>query len=807
MEKENNKVNKKTAKVASTEQIYILPLRNSVIFPKLTLPILATRESSFSLMEKAFDEKINIGILTQKVASIDDPIPEDLYEIGVCAKVLKIEQEVDYLQKGSQIEGNRRFRIVKFIETKPFLKAEVEYLKDIVPSKNDAEFIAIHDNIRQVIDQIMEVSRELSYQFESEMQKVKTPEQYINYVATALEFDVKKKLEILQTDDLKLRATLLLAQIMILLQRYRVRNQIDQKVNHNLSKSQKEFFLQEQMKEIQKELGRDPSVKDIEELKEKSKKKKWNNKVAELFDKELKRITQINQMSPEYGVQLAYLNTLLDLPWDEKTKDDYNLQKAQNILDKDHFGLEKVKERILEYLAVLKLKGDLKSPILCLVGPPGVGKTSLGKSIAEALNRKFVRMSLGGLHDEAEIRGHRRTYIGAMPGRIIQNIRRVKSSNPVFILDEIDKIGADFKGDPASALLEVLDPEQNNTFFDNYIEIEYDLSNVMFIATANTTSSIHPALLDRMEIIEMTGYLIEEKVEIAKRHLLPKQLVAHGISAKECKLNDNVIKFVIENYTRESGVRELDKCLASVSRKRAKEVAAKIKFDPQIDENKIIEFFGSPKFIKSSYEDFNVAGIATGMAWTPVGGEILTLEASASRGNGKLTLTGNLGKVMTESATIAYEYVKAHYSDLKIKPLVFKYWDVHVHAPEGAIPKDGPSAGITITCALTSLFTQRKLKPYIAMTGEITLTGRILPVGGIKEKILAARRAGIKQVILPEKNKNDVEDIKAYYLEGMEITYVKTIDQVLNLVLNDNKIINSKKIGIPKQKNNTKSKN
>lgn len=798
---------KKTTKVASKEEIYILPLRNSVIFPKLVLPILATRESSFSLMEKAFNEKVNIGILTQKVASIDDPMPEDLYEIGVSAKVVKLEQEVDYLQKGAQIEGNRRFRIKRFTETKPFLKAEIEYLKDINPNKNDTEFVAIHDNIRQVIDQIMDVSRELSYQFESEMQKVKTPEQYINYVATALEFDVKKKLDILQTDDLKLRATLLLAQIMILLQRYRVRNQIDQKVNHNLSKSQKEFFLQEQMKEIQKELGRDPATKEIDELKEKSKKKLWNKKVAELFEKEIKRLTQINQMSPEYGVQLAYLNTLLELPWEEKTKDDYDLQKAQKVLDKDHFGLEKVKERILEYLAVLKLKGDLKSPILCLVGPPGVGKTSLGKSIAEALNRKFVRMSLGGLHDEAEIRGHRRTYIGAMPGRIIQNLRRVKSSNPVFVLDEIDKIGADFKGDPASALLEVLDPEQNNTFFDNYVEIEYDLSNVMFIATANTTSTIHPALLDRMEIIDMTGYLIEEKVEIAKRHLLPKQLTAHGIEAKQCKIKESVLKFIIENYTRESGVRELDKCLASVARKRAKEVASNISFETQIDENKIIYFFGSPKFIKSSYEDFNIAGIATGMAWTPVGGEILTLEASASRGNGKLTLTGNLGKVMTESATIAYEYVKAHYSDLKIQPLVFRFWDIHVHAPEGAIPKDGPSAGITITCALASLFTQRKLKPYIAMTGEITLTGRVLPVGGIKEKILAARRAGIKQVILPDKNKNDVDDIKSSYLEGMQIIYVKTIDEVLNLVLSENKIINSKKISIPKRKNDIKSNN
>jgi len=799
-----DKANKtsKERMMAQTDEIYILPLRNSVIFPKLNLPIMATRESSFSLMEKAFKEKLNIGILTQKSPSIEEPQPDDLYPIGVLVKIVKLEDDTDYLQKGSYVEGSRRFRVVEFTETKPFLRAKVEYLKDILPHKDDLEFLAIHDNIKQVIEQIVNLSPEFSYQFENEIKNLKTPEQYINFVSTTLDFDVNKKLEILQTDDFKLKATLLLAQIMILMQRYRVRNQIDQKVNHNLSKSQKEFFLQEQMKEIQKELGKDPSVKDIEELKEKAKRKQWSKKVEEIFEKELKRMTQINQMSPEYGVQLSYLNTLLDLPWNEKTKDNYDLQRAQNILDKDHFGLEKVKERILEYLAVLKLKGDLKSPILCLVGPPGVGKTSLGKSIAEALNRKFVRMSLGGLHDEAEIRGHRRTYIGAMPGRIIQNLRRVKSSNPVFILDEIDKIGADFKGDPASALLEVLDPEQNNTFFDNYVEIEYDLSNVMFIATANTVSTIHPALLDRMEIIEMTGYLIEEKVEIAKRHLLPKQLSAHGITDKHLKINDNVIKFLIENYTRESGVRELDKYLASLSRKRAKEVASKKDYNVEIDDKKVIEFLGSPRFMKNTYEDFESAGIATGMAWTPVGGEILTLEASASRGTGRLTLTGNLGKVMSESATIAYEFIKAHYEDLKIQPLAFKYWDVHVHAPEGAIPKDGPSAGITITCALASLFTQRRVKPFIAMTGEITLSGRILPVGGIKEKILAARRAGIKQVILPEKNKNDVDDIKASYLEGMEIVYVKTIDEVLKMVLSEQKIINSKKIGIPKRKKN-----
>lgn len=556
--------------------------------------------------------------------------------------------------------------------------------------------------------------------------------------------------------------------------------------------------MQQQIKEIQKELGDDPTSKEIEELKKKAKTKKWSAKVKGVFNKEMQRLERINHMSPEYGVQLSYLQTILDLPWNEKTKDNHNLKRAQEILDDDHYGLEKVKDRILEYLAVLKLKGNLKSPIICLYGPPGVGKTSLGKSVAKSLNRKYARMSLGGMHDEAEIRGHRKTYIGAMPGRIIQNLKKLKTSNPVFVLDEIDKIGSDFRGDPASALLEVLDPEQNNTFNDNYLEIEYDLSDILFIATANTLSTINPALLDRMELIEVTGYLIEEKIEIAKRHLIPKQLDAHGVKAEQCQFSNETLKFIIENYTRESGVRELDKKIASVIRKTAKEIAFENEFDPKISSETIVTFLGAPRFSKRMYEASKTAGIVTGLAWTAFGGQILTIEAVASRGNGKLNLTGNLGKVMSESAKIAYEFVKSRYRDLKIHPLVFNNWDVHIHVPEGAIPKDGPSAGITMTTALASLYTQRKIKPFIAMTGEITLSGKVLPVGGIKEKILAAKRAGVTEIVLSEKNKSDVEEIDNKYTKGLIFNFVNTMDEVLKTVLLDEKVEKVFKIGIPK---------
>lgn len=763
------------------KNVFILPLKNSLLFPKIKLPVYLTREYSVKLVEKALEEGLEVGVIPQKYPDKDNIEFDDLYQYGVIGKLNVIKSSSEDDPNRVVVETGQRFKVNKFLDKEPFISAQIELLEDVSYADEDPEIYYLRKNIEYAVDEL-DLPPEIEIEYKTIAGNLNN-EEFFNFVATIIDFPLEEKINLLIESDVKKRASLLFSKLMLQIQKSSVRDEITRKVHENLSKSQKEFILQEHMREIQRELGKDPLQKDIDELKEKASKKKWPKKVAEIFDKELKRLSLINQMSPEYGVQMSYLNVLVELPWNEVTQDTIDLNRAKEILDRDHYGLEQVKERILEYLAVLKLKGDMKSPILCLVGPPGVGKTSLGRSIAEALNRKFVRMSLGGLHDEAEIRGHRRTYIGAMPGRIIQSIRRVQSSNPVFILDEIDKIGSDFKGDPASALLEVLDPEQNTTFFDNYLEVEYDLSKVLFIATANTTATIHPALLDRMEVIEMTGYLLEEKVQIAQKHLLPKQLEAHGVLAKDCIIGEEEMKFIIENYTRESGVRELDKKIASIVRKRAKEIAQEASFAPVITFEKIKEYLGVPKYHSSKYEDFDIAGIATGMAWTPVGGEILIIEASATRGNGKLTLTGNLGKVMIESATLAYEFIKSNYDFLKINPKIFKYWDVHVHAPEGAIPKDGPSAGITITCALASLFTQRKVLPYIAMTGEITLTGRILPVGGIKEKILAAKRAGIKKIILPKENKPDVEEIKPEYLSNLEICYVNNIKEVLDIVL------------------------
>jgi len=779
------------------KNLHLVPLRNSVFFPEIVMPIFMGRKKSIEVIQKIDAEDKIIGVATQKKPTIENPKGSDLLEYGTIARIIKVLEMPDGTQSAI-MQGLTKFKIKKIKSENPFLIAEVEILEDIEPSENDKEFDALVSNIKHAAEELIQLHPNIGDEAMMSVKNLEDPMLLVNFICANIEFSVEQKQKLLRIDDVKKRAFELLSVLSLEIQKMQIRDDISFKVQKSLSKNQKEFLLQQQLKEIQKELGNDPIEKEITELKERAKKKKWSKKIKDIFEKELARLEIINHMSPEYGVQLSYLQTILDLPWDYHTKDNYDLERAQKVLDNDHYGLEKVKDRILEYLAVLKLKGDLKSPIICLYGPPGVGKTSLGKSVAKALNRKYVRMSLGGLHDEAEIRGHRKTYIGAMPGRIIQSLRKVKSSNPVFVLDEIDKIASDFRGDPASALLEVLDPEQNNTFHDNYLEIDYDLLNVLFIATANNISTISPALLDRMELIEMTGYLVEEKIEIAKRHLIPKQLKIHGVKKVQCKFSDNIIKFVIENYTRESGVRDLDKKIASIIRKRAKEIAFGKKYKAQLTEEIIVDFLGSPKFQKTQYEECKIAGIATGLAWTAAGGEIMTLEATASRGNGKLSLTGNLGKVMTESATLAYEYVKSHYNELKIHPLIFKYWNVHIHAPEGAIPKDGPSAGITITTALASLFTQRKIKPKLAMTGEITLSGKVLPVGGIKEKILAAKRAGIEEIVLAEEINADIEEIKKIYIEGLKFHFVKNMDDVLKIALLNEKVEKPAKIGLPK---------
>ncbi len=786
-------------KIIPGEEIYILPLRNGVLFPKVTLPIFLEREYSQELIDEAERDGLHIGVVAQKSPLIENPDIKDLYEYGTVATLVKREKKFG-LDETAVLFGLTRFKIIKKISDKPFLKVKVKYLKDVIPIEKSDKFEQNLKMIKILVYDLMHLSINLTEDVIKQVMKFDSAEMFINMLITGFDLDIEEKIEMLRTDNLEERADKLLNSFLREVEKQEIREKIASKVRKQIDQQQREYYLQQELKAIQKELGiESPNKKDIDELKEKAKKKKWSKKVEEIFFKELSRLENIPNISPEYGVQINYLKTLLDLPWDHKTKDNYDLERAKKILDQDHYGLEKVKERILEYLAVLKLnKGNLKSPIILLYGPPGVGKTSLGQSIAKALNRKFVRMSLGGLHDEAEIRGHRKTYIGAMPGRIIQNIKRAQASNPVFVLDEIDKVGSDFRGDPASALLEVLDPEQNHAFYDNYLEIEYDLSDVLFIATANTLSTISPPLLDRMEIIEVTGYVLEEKIEIAKRHLIPKQLAAHGLKRRKIIFTDESLKFLIENYTKESGVRELDKKIAAIIRKVAKKIAFGHKGKFEITPGQIQEFLGSPKFQNSSYEVPEIAGVVPGLAWTPTGGELLYIEASISRGTGRLTLTGNLGDIMKESATLGLEYIKSHYSDLKIHPLIFKYWNIHLHVPEGAIPKDGPSAGITMATAIASAFTQRKVKPYLAMTGELTLSGKVLPVGGIKEKILAAKRSGIKEVILSEKNKPDVEEIKEIYRKGLKFHYINTMEEVLKIALLDEKVKNPLKIGIPK---------
>jgi ATP-dependent Lon protease len=765
----------------------ILPLRNMVLFPGVVIPITVGRDKSINLIKDANLGNKIIGVVAQKNDQIEDPTPEDLHTVGTVANIVKVLKMPD----GNTtviIQGKKRFKVTNFIQSEPYHKANVVPFHDPKPLKTDKEFEAIISNIKEVSHQIVKKSPNIPSDAGFAINNIEGPNFLINFVSSNMNSTTAEKQLMLEIDDLKTRALKLLEYLNKDLQMLELRNQITDKTKQDIDKQQREYFLNQQMKTIQEELGGNNFEQEIVELKERAKTKKWSKQVQEVFEKNISKLQRMNPNAAEYAIQTNYVELLLDLPWQEEaTADNFDLKHAQAILDEDHFGLDKVKDRIIEHLAVLKLKKNLKSPIICLYGPPGVGKTSLGKSIAKALGRKYVRMSLGGLKDESEIRGHRKTYIGAMPGRILQNLKKVQSSNPVFILDEIDKVGNDFHGDPSSALLEVLDPEQNSTFYDNFLEMDYDLSKVMFIATCNNLNTIQPALRDRMEIIEVNGYTVEEKIEIAKQHLIPKQTEESGLKKSQFKLSDKVIEYIIDNYTAESGVRGLEKKISKIARHVAVSIA-KDEASPKIDEGSLNKILG-PAHIKDKYQGNDIAGVVTGLAWTQVGGDILFIETSLSKSkNAKLTLTGNLGDVMKESATLALEYIKAHPHILDVKPEIFEEYSIHIHVPEGATPKDGPSAGIAMLTSLASAFTKRKVKKALAMTGEITLRGKVLPVGGIKEKILAAKRAGIKEIILCADNKKDIEDIKPHYLKGLQFHYVSKMEEVLEAALLKEKV-------------------
>jgi len=777
------------------DELSILPLKNTVLFPGVVIPITVGRDKSIKLINDSYKKERIIGVVAQKSEQVEDPDIEDLNKVGTIAYILKVLRMPD----GNTtviIQGKRRFNIVEITRHEPYLRAKVEAVieKRLEP---DDELNATVDALKDLSTQIIQLSPNIPSEASSAIKNIESPRFLVNFISSNLSIPVPDKQKILETFDFKERAKLVLMHLSKEQQMLELKNQIHSKVRVDIDKQQRDYFLHQQLKAIQEELGSDSPDKEIQNIKERAAKKKWGKETAEAFAKELLKLERMNPMAAEYSVVLNYLELMLDLPWNEYTKDNLDLNRAKAVLEKDHYGLDKIKDRILEYLAVLKLKGDMKSPILCLSGPPGVGKTSLGKSIAKAMGRKYTRMSLGGLHDEAEIRGHRKTYIGAMPGRIVQAIKKAKSSNPVFILDEIDKIGNDFRGDPSSALLEVLDPEQNNSFYDNYLELEYDLSHVMFIATANSLDSIHPALRDRMEIIDVSGYLIEEKVAIAKNYLLPKQREMHGLKAKDLKMKPEIIEKIIDEYTRESGVRTLEKKIASFARARAKHMVMGEDKANNIEESDVREILGPQIFDKDIFMNNDMAGVVTGLAWTSVGGDVLYIEAILSPGNGKITLTGKLGEVMKESALTALSYLKSQYAEFGIHPKAFDKWDLHVHVPEGAVPKEGPSAGITMLTALASAYTQRKIRPGIAMTGEITLRGSVLPVGGIKEKILAAKRIGIKEIILSEQNRKDVEDVKEIYIEGLSFHYVKTMKEVIERALLKDKISHAVNINEP----------
>jgi len=771
------------------EELPVLAIKNTVLFPGVIFPITVGRDKSIKLVRDANKSDKTIAVVAQKNAEVEDPGASDLYEVGVVAKIIKLMRMPDGTTTVI-IQGKRRVQIGEIVTNEPYIKAKVTALSDD-KIKDDKEYKAIISSVKDISNRIISLSPNLPSEASIAISNIDSSSFLIHFVASNLNISVPEKQSILESTNPKERAQKVLEFVIKELQMLELKDQIQNKVRTDIDKQQREYFLHQQIRAIQEELGGDSPDKEIQNLREKGFFKSWKPEIREHFEKELDRLQRVNPASPDYSVGLNYVQLLLDLPWEDYTQDNFDLKHASKVFDEDHFGLEKVKNRILEYLAVLKLKGDMKSPIICLYGPPGVGKTSLGKSISRALGRKYVRMSLGGLHDESEIRGHRKTYIGAMPGRIVQNLKKVGSSNPVFVLDEIDKLGRDFRGDPSSALLEVLDPEQNTNFYDNYLELDYDLSKVLFVATANSLDSIQPALLDRMEIIEVSGYSMEEKLQIGKKYLVPKQRKAHGLTGKQFKVNDAGITYIIENYTRESGVRGLDKKIAALARHTAKSIATSLEdLKINITPKEVEQILGSEKMEPEMYENNHTAGVVTGLAWSPLGGSVLFVESTLIPGKPELKVTGQLGDVMKESVSLAHTFLKSHADYLEISPEVFEKWGIHVHFPAGSIPKDGPSAGVTVLTSLASLFTQRKVKSHLAMTGEITLRGKVLPVGGIKEKILAAKRAGIKEIILCIQNEKDILDIDQSYLKGMTFHYVQNMFEVLDLALTSEKVKN-----------------
>lgn len=787
-EEDEKKFNQETV----PEELPILSLKNTVLFPGVVIPITAGRNRSIKLLEEAHKEKQTIGVVSQKDSKIDLPTPDDIHKIGTVARIVKMLKMPD----GNTtviLQGIKRFQWTEMVQNEPFFKAKVEVLNETKPTARNKEYQAIIESIKDLAIKIIEIHPSLPTEATLAINNIESSSFLVNFVSSNLNLSIEDKQNLLEFSDLKDRATEVLRLMGLELQKLELKNIIQSKVRQDLDQQQKEYFLHQQLKTIQEELGGVSNESEIEELRERSKEKKWSKETKEHFDKEIKRLMRLNPQMPEHSIQRNYLEFMLDLPWHEYTDDNFDLKRAKKVLDRDHFGLDDIKERILEYLAVLKLKGDMNSPIICLYGPPGVGKTSLGKSVAEALNRKYIRMSLGGLHDESEIRGHRKTYIGAMPGRVLQSIKKAGSSNPVFILDEIDKMGRSSHGDPSSAMLEVLDPEQNNTFYDNYLEQGYDLSKVFFIATANNIADIPMPLRDRMEMINIAGYTIEEKVEIAHKYLLPKQLEEHGLNKNDLKITKKNLEFIVEGYTRESGVRKLEQQIAKIIRNIAKKVAMEEDYSKTLDEDMIVEILGPSRGLEK-YESNDVPGVVTGLAWTRVGGDILFIESILSKGKGNLSITGNLGNVMKESAQIALEFTKSHAEVLGINDKVFEKYNIHIHVPEGATPKDGPSAGIAMLTSIVSSFTQRKVKAKIAMTGEITLRGKVLPVGGIKEKILAAKRANIKEIILCKENEKDILEIKPEYIKGLKFHYVDTMMEVLDIALLKQKVKGAKSL-------------
>lgn len=769
------------------EEISILPIKNTVLFPGVVIPITVTRQKSIRLIKKAYQGNRIIGVIAQKNKQAEEPGMEDLYRFGTVARIIKML----VLPDGNTtiiIQGKNRFQIREFLQDEPFMTARIDLQTEPALDLESKEVKALVQSLKDAATKILKLNPEIPQEAQVALDNIQSTGFLIHFLSSNLNVDVAEKQKILETNNIIDRGTLLLQYMLKEIQMLEIKHEIQKKVHTDIDQQQRDYFLRQQIRVLQDELGYDGPDKEIEKLRKRGAEKKWPKTAADHFNKELDKLQRINPQAAEFPVAMNYVEFMLDLPWDEYTTDDFDLKRARKILDKDHFGLEKVKTRILEYLAVLKLKQDMKGPILCLYGPPGVGKTSLGKSIAKSLQRNYIRMSLGGVHDEAEIRGHRKTYVGAMPGKILQNIKKSKSSNPVFILDEIDKVRSDFRGDPSSALLEVLDPEQNNAFGDNYLEVEYDLSKVLFIATANSLDTIHPALRDRMEIIELTGYTVEEKLQIAIKHLVPKQLAEHGLKAKDIKFSKEALLKVIESYTRESGVRNLERKIGSVVRSIAKSVAMEEEFQKEITPAHVVKVLGAEIFDEELYQGNEIAGVVTGLAWTQVGGDILFVESSLSRGKGQLTISGQLGEVMKESAVAALSYLKSNAEALGIDHKIFQQYDLHIHVPAGAVPKDGPSAGITMLTSLASIFTQRKVKSKLAMTGEITLRGKVLPVGGIKEKILAAKRSGIKEIILSEKNKRDIDEIEKTYIKGLTFHYVTSVEEVLKIALLKEKV-------------------